>query len=136
MSDSESDCSTLTDLSSELSSAPSSPKLLFHYPTAYPTPDSSQTHSTYSSSSEQDCRKRRHNDDECAPIKRRKTGEPKARTTILVDLKSPSRLPVTGHSSQVEHLLKVLRKRRKIVVVAGAGISTSAGGKGFHTTIR
>ena len=129
VSDCESDLSTLTDLSSELSSAPSSPKLSLLFTESYPTPDCSQTQSTYSSSSEQGCRKRRRTDDEFPPVKKRKTAEPKERITVHIDLKSASRTLATEQSSQVELLLKVLRKRRKIIVVAGAGISTSAGGK-------
>ncbi|KAL9130984.1 MAG: hypothetical protein Q9217_000973 [Psora testacea] len=134
MSDSKSDCSTLTDLSSELSSAPSSPKLPLLFTRAYPTPDSSQTQSTYSSSSEQEGRKSLHDNDGCGPTKKRKRLESKERTTIRIDLRPSSKLPVIEQSSQVEHLLKVLRKRRKIVVVAGAGISTSAGVPDFRSS--
>ncbi|KAL9104110.1 MAG: hypothetical protein Q9163_000912 [Psora crenata] len=129
MSGSESECSALTDLSSELSSAPSSPRSPLIYPGAYPTPDSSQTQSTYSSSSEQDCRKRGREEDGCFPVKKRKTAVRKERTTIRIDLKLFASPMATEKSFQVEALLKVLRKRRKIVVVAGAGISTSAGGE-------
>ena len=128
MADSDSDCSALTDLSSELSSAPASPKLPPLFMASYPTPSSSQTQSTYSSSSEQDSRKRRRKDAECPPVKRRKVVEPRERRIEYLDLQSSSPDTLLDQSSQLEILLKALRKKRKIVVVAGAGISTSAGG--------
>ena len=129
MADSESDCSALTDLSSELSSAPSSPKPLSFYMPPFPTPDSSQTQSAYSSSSEQDSRRRHRKDDGGPPLKKRKVAEPKERKTERLDLRSSSQTPLMEQTSQAEILLKALRKKRKIVVVAGAGISTSAGGR-------
>ena len=134
MSDSESDCSALTDLSSELSSAPPSPKSTLFLNAPYPTPDSSQAQSTCSSSSEGDGRKRRHDDDESCPAKKRKKADSRERTAVHVDLKPNARLSTIEQSSQVDLLLKVLRKRRKIVVVAGAGISTSAGVPDFRSS--
>ena len=129
MADSDSNSSTLTDLSSELSSAPASPKLPPLSMASYPTPSSSQTQSTYSSSSEQDSRKRRRKDAECPPMKRRKIVEPRERKVERLDLQPGSPETLLAQSLQLEILLKAIHKKRKIVVVAGAGISTSAGGR-------
>ncbi|MCJ1388620.1 hypothetical protein MMC18_001467 [Xylographa bjoerkii] len=106
-------------------------------PQDYPSPVSSQ---------EQDPRnpdirssKRQTEDDNEIPVaKKRKMAEPKPRTTVHLDLSQPMK----GQQSQMDILLKVLRKRRKIVVIAGAGISVSAGipdfrsSTGLFTTLR
>ncbi|KAG8533306.1 uncharacterized protein KY384_002089 [Bacidia gigantensis] len=133
MSDSDTE-STLTDLSSELSSAPPSPIFPAFSLTAYPTPDSSQAQSTYSSSSEQDSRKRRRKHDDFPTEKKRKVTAPKERSTLRLDLRSSLQQPVADSSVELDTLLKALRKKRKIVVVAGAGISTSAGVPDFRST--
>ena len=51
--------------------------------------------------------------------------EPKPRTTEYLNLQSE--ILKDGEKEQLDKLLKVLYKKRKIVVVAGAGISVSAG---------
>lgn len=61
------------------------------------------------------------------PAKKRRTAEPKPRTTEYLDLSLWTEEHVSSQKQQLDLLLKVLRKRRKIVVVAGAGISVSAG---------
>jgi NAD-dependent histone deacetylase SIR2 len=68
------------------------------------------------------------------PIKRRKVAEIKPRTTKYIDLQSPSHRLLTDQNAELALLLKVLRKRRKIVVIAGAGISVSAGSMGKNST--
>lgn len=133
MADCESDSSALTDLSSELSSAPSSPKFPTFYPTSYPTPESSQAQSSYSSSSEPESRKRRRKEDGEAPRKRHKIVEPKDRKAEYLDVQLDPLQPIIERSPQLETLLKVLRKKKKIVVVAGAGISTAAGIPDFRS---
>lgn len=63
------------------------------------------------------------------PAKRRKL-EPKVRTTERLDLTSSGQgqtEDLSGSDLQLERLLKALRTKRKIVVIAGAGISVSAG---------
>ena len=117
--------SSLTDLSSDLSSV----KSLSPPPVDYPSPQSSQDHSTDGSSSPQGSRKRSRSANDSPPRKKRKSVEVKPRTTVHLDLRSPTHLDASDQTSQLNLLLKVLRKRRKIVVVAGAGISTSAGGR-------
>jgi NAD-dependent histone deacetylase SIR2 len=63
------------------------------------------------------------------PAKKRRITEPKPRVTEYLDLHAqPSNEEEQQRmNAQLERLLKVLRKKRKIVVVAGAGISVSAG---------
>jgi len=125
--------SILTDLSSELSSVRSSPEPpeFLHAPcsASYPTPTSSQDHSTCTSGSEGVPHKRARATDSLPPAKKRKTAEATAKSTLHLDLRPSSDSSVTEQPSQLDLLMKVLHKRRKIVVIAGAGISTSAGGK-------
>ena len=67
------------------------------------------------------------------PPKRRRTVQPKPRFTRHLDFSDATRSPLGSDTAAREEkdaldlLLKVLHKRRKIVVVAGAGISVSAG---------
>lgn len=115
--------SGLSDLSSELSSIRSmSPP-----PLDYPSPQSTQENGGNISSSQDEPHKRPRETDDLPPPKKRRSVEAKPRTTVHLDLQSPS--PTADQSSQLGLLLKVLRKRRKIVVIAGAGISTAAGGE-------
>ena len=119
--------SDLTDLSSELSSVRSS---LSPPPTfGYPSPQSSQDNSASVSDSQQESRKRSLDPDELAPRKKRKSAEAAPRKTVHLDLRSPQSQHPVDQTAQLNLLLKTLRKRRKIVVIAGAGISTSAGGE-------
>ena len=108
-----------SDLSSDLSSTRSmSP------PQDYPSPVSSQEHDPHNS--DMHSSKRGTLDDSEAPAaKKRKIAEPKPRTTEHLDLGQSMK----EQQSQMDILLKVLRKRRKIVVIAGAGISVSAGSR-------
>ena len=123
--------SSLTDLSSELSSARSSmsPPPECQHPFSYPSPQSSQDNSACASSSEQPSKKRSRDPEDTCPPKKRKTTEAKPRTTVHLDLRSPPQHPEFDQTAPLNLLLKTLRKRRKIVVIAGAGISTSAGGE-------
>lgn len=121
--------SDLTDLSSELSSVRSSPS---PPPTfGYPSPQSSQENSANSASisgSQQGSRKRSLSPHDLPPKKRKRVEAP-PRTTVHLDLRSPLLQPTIDQAAQLNLLLKTLHKRRKIVVIAGAGISTSAGGE-------
>ncbi|KAF2094469.1 DHS-like NAD/FAD-binding domain-containing protein, partial [Rhizodiscina lignyota] len=65
------------------------------------------------------------------PAKRRKT-EPKPRTTLSLDLRAD--YSIDEQKPQLERLLRVLHKKRKIVVIAGAGISVSAGIPDFRSS--
>ena len=119
--------SDLSDLSSELSYLSRSPTP----PTSYPSPEPSQTRDSSVASRPDDARRKRprSRSDEEPPKKKRKSVEVKPRTTVHLDLRSPRRSPEADQADQLALLLKVLKKRRKIVVIAGAGISTAAGGK-------
>ncbi|KAL3428048.1 nad-dependent histone deacetylase sir2 [Phlyctema vagabunda] len=80
------------------------------------------------------------------PAKKRKTTAPKERTTEYLDLgtlgESSDPLDNTHQEIQLNRLVKALQKKRKIVVIAGAGISVSAGipdfrsSTGLFTTLR
>lgn len=118
--------SDLTDLSSELSSIRSSlsPPPIF----GYPSPQSSQDNSNNVSDSQQSSHKRSLDSNDVPPAKKRKSLGSRPRTTVHLDLRAHSSLSAIGQTTELNLLLKTLRRRRKIVVVAGAGISTSAGG--------
>lgn len=71
------------------------------------------------------------NDDNLRSAKRRKAAEPGERTTEYLDL---SRSSVDEDELlKLQRLLSVLRNKRKIVVIAGAGISVSAGIPDFRS---
>jgi NAD-dependent histone deacetylase SIR2 len=110
--------SSLTDPPSELSS-PGSLSPSFRYP----SPNSSQDQDDISTGN-----KRKLDGGDANPAgKKRKRPEPKPRTTEHLNLMDDGPEASKEQKSQLDLLLKVLRKRRKIVVVAGAGISVSAG---------
>lgn len=60
------------------------------------------------------------------PRKRRRISERAPRTTEYLDLRT-GKIENPDEQLQLDRLLSVLHKRQKIVVVAGAGISVSAG---------
>ncbi|KAK4242362.1 NAD-dependent protein deacetylase hst4 [Achaetomium macrosporum] len=65
------------------------------------------------------------------PPKRRRVAAPwKPRTTAYIDLENPSE----GEEENLERLLSALRRKKKIVVIAGAGISVSAGIPDFRSS--
>ncbi|KXX77026.1 NAD-dependent protein deacetylase hst4 [Madurella mycetomatis] len=65
------------------------------------------------------------------PSKRRRiTAPPKPRTTAYVDLENSGE----GEDESLGRLLSALRKKKKIVVIAGAGISVSAGIPDFRSS--
>ena len=72
------------------------------------------------------------NDPNPRPAKKRRTTEPKERTTQYLDLRPRSEASLGNQQSQLDTLMRALRKRRKIVVIAGAGISVSAGSRCFR----
>ena len=119
----DSDSSILSDLSSDLSSIRSiSP------PLDYPSPTLTQDTENGELSSSQS-KKRSSDTEEQPPTKRRKRPEPKPRKTDTLDLTKDLSSLATEQKDGLHKLLQVLRKRRKIVVIAGAGISVSAGSK-------
>ncbi|KAL1998701.1 hypothetical protein VTN02DRAFT_5715 [Thermoascus thermophilus] len=102
---------------SDLSSPPASP---LPPPGFYPSPPPSHAH------------EERSQDDKPPPRKRRRV-EPKPRTTAHLDLTDRTESSYAQQQAQIDLLVKTLRKHRKIVVIAGAGISTSAGIPDFRS---
>lgn len=100
---------------SDLSSPPASPS---PPPGFYPSPPPSQD---AGESRAEQCQ------DRPPAKKRRRVGPKKERTTQHLDLSDISRVSCSEQESQIDFLTKTLRGHRKIVVIAGAGISTSAG---------
>ncbi|KAL8637757.1 MAG: hypothetical protein Q9228_005010 [Teloschistes exilis] len=115
---------SLTDLSSDLSSVGS---LSPPPPSDYPSPPSSQNYVSEDPHLLQACLKRPAPFDEPEPAKKRRRSEPKPRTTQHLDLPCQPGPDCFGQAAQLDALSKVLQQRKKIVVIAGAGISVSAG---------
>lgn len=110
----------ISDLSSDLSSVPSSP---IAPPDFYPTPTPSQDPEAPANAAE-----------DMPPARKRRKVEPKPRITQHLDLTSDASQSCYDQQNSLELLLKTLRKRRKIVVVAGAGISVAAGIPDFRSS--
>ncbi|GAM83567.1 hypothetical protein ANO11243_015550 [Dothideomycetidae sp. 11243] len=130
------DSSLLSDCSSPLSSISNSPSPPPEFsPLSYPSPPASQDSSDAGSpcpdGMESDIVVATENDG-LPPAKKRRISERKSRTTEYIDLQT---VPMPcEHKEQLDRLMKVLHKRRKIVVVAGAGISVSAGIPDFRSS--
>ncbi|KAF5669258.1 NAD-dependent histone deacetylase [Fusarium heterosporum] len=63
-----------------------------------------------------------------------KVSQPKERTTEYLDLMKPDEELTDADHTQIKRLLDTLRKKKKIVVIAGAGISVSAGIPDFRSS--
>ncbi|EAW07783.1 putative SIR2 family histone deacetylase (Hst4) [Aspergillus clavatus NRRL 1] len=106
---------------SELSSPPASPQ---PPPSFIPSPPPSQDADESSAARGQDG---------LPPTrKKRRVAAPKERRTHHLDLSGE--ISCGEQQSQIDILTKTLRRHRKIVVIAGAGISTSAGIPDFRST--
>ena len=68
------------------------------------------------------------------PARKRRKIESRTRTTQNLDLTSDTAQSDYDRTEALDTLLKALRKRRKIVVIAGAGISVSAGIPDFRSS--
>ncbi|KAL8709290.1 MAG: hypothetical protein Q9225_007470, partial [Loekoesia sp. 1 TL-2023] len=121
---------SLTELSSDLSSIGS---LSPPPPLDYPSPQSSQDQHPGDLEGQQICRKRSRDSDEHTSARKRRRAEPKPRKTEYLNLQAQPDHHSSDQQSQLDTLLKVLRKKKKIVVVAGAGISVSAGIPDFRS---
>lgn len=120
---------SLSELSSDLSSVRSlSPPIPFDYP----SPPSSQDQSSGDVGSQPSSRKRSRDPEDPTAARKRIKAEPKPRKTEYLNLQAHNDHSPLDQQSQLDMLLKVLRKRKKIVVIAGAGISVSAGSKHRH----
>lgn len=105
---------------SDLSSPPASPRPPPGF--VYPTPPPSQ-----------DAEESRDQCQDLAPARKKRRVEPKERQTQILDLSPTSVLSRSEQQPQIDLLTKTILRSRKIVVVAGAGISTSAGSTYFAT---
>ncbi|THV83948.1 DHS-like NAD/FAD-binding domain-containing protein [Aureobasidium pullulans] len=94
----------------------------------YPSPPRSK-HSSQSASPSPD--DQMDPSDNPRPAKRRRISEKPERTTEYLDLSKGLR---PDEKTQLDRILNVLHKRQKIVVVAGAGISVSAGIPDFRSS--
>ncbi|KAF3483236.1 Sir2 family histone deacetylase Hst4 [Arthroderma uncinatum] len=115
----------LSDTSSELSSIPSTP--LSDDCLCPPSLASQGFHSVAVPARTADMT-------ESAPVRKRRKIEPKPRITRYLDLTEPDRQVRPEQEEQLQSLLRTLRGHRKIVVVAGAGISVSAGIPDFRSS--
>ncbi|KAE8549528.1 hypothetical protein TMatcc_000539 [Talaromyces marneffei ATCC 18224] len=117
-----SDYSYISDSSgiSDLSSPPDSPQ---PPPECYPTPPPTQEEERARTTSSQD-----------EPAKKKRRVGPPPRSTQHLDLTNSERLPYADQLPQINLLTKTLRNQRKIIVIAGAGISTSAGIPDFRSS--
>ncbi|RDA84678.1 hypothetical protein CP532_3499 [Ophiocordyceps camponoti-leonardi (nom. inval.)] len=110
-------------------SLPSSPAVLLDAAAArrYPSPSSSTPSGTQSPV-------KPVRDGSPRPAKRRRVLTPRDRTTAHLDLLKPD--DVFGHEDNfhLQRLLSALRTKKKIVVIAGAGISVSAGIPDFRSS--
>ncbi|KAF2266921.1 DHS-like NAD/FAD-binding domain-containing protein [Lojkania enalia] len=118
---------------SVLSKSPSPPPGLFRYPSPSSTTSSQRSSAKTSPAPEiMAPTPSSGNDDGRPPRKKRKLADPKERTTERLDLRLGE--VAAEEKPQLERLLRVLHKKRKIVVIAGAGISVSAGIPDFRSS--
>jgi NAD-dependent histone deacetylase SIR2 len=68
------------------------------------------------------------------PAKKRRIAPPKERTTEYLDLMKSDEEQTEEDTRQLNRLLDTLRKKKKIVVIAGAGISVAAGIPDFRSS--
>ena len=110
---------------SVLSRSPSPPQgfASLQYPSPLPSQRSSQENSP--SPDAMSTGAATPTDEGAPPAKKRKLHAPKPRTSSTLNLLADD--VDSKQKEQLDQLLKVLHKRRKIVVIAGAGISVSAG---------
>lgn len=79
-------------------------------------------------------RERDEDDTQTPPTKKRKITPPKERKTEYLNLTKPTEECSPEDNVQIERLMAELRKKKKIVVIAGAGISVSAGIPDFRSS--
>ncbi|KAF2002792.1 DHS-like NAD/FAD-binding domain-containing protein [Amniculicola lignicola CBS 123094] len=121
---------------SELSCSPSPPPefAVLRLPRqSYPSPSSSQRSSAKTSPApDMIASTPASSDDSSQPRKKRKLADPKERKMERLDLSTGD--VSEDQQPQLDRLMKVLQKKRKIVVIAGAGISVSAGIPDFRSS--
>ncbi|KAL9056879.1 MAG: hypothetical protein Q9162_002650 [Coniocarpon cinnabarinum] len=108
----------------------------------YPTPPSSQTSEKGATTptTEEDSLTNGSSDRDGPPPKKRRKTDDNVKSSKMpremkrLDFDKMARDPTLESSVQLDRLLKALRKKRKIVVIAGAGISVSAGIPDFRSS--
>ncbi|KAF2088774.1 DHS-like NAD/FAD-binding domain-containing protein [Saccharata proteae CBS 121410] len=139
------DTDTLSEASSRLSSpatrSPTPPSEIL-VPRIYPSPPPSQENSNKGSPHPESMDSRSCDDRDSEPPRKRRKVEPKPRTTRHLDLTTDIDEDDEETKEALSQLLNVLHKKRKIVMIVGAGISVSAGipdfrsSKGLFNTLR
>ncbi|XWW92655.1 hypothetical protein V2A60_000580 [Cordyceps javanica] len=123
---------------SKTPSLPNSPIAPGNVAARYPSPESLSADTSGSQTPvKRGERSSSHSDDGSTsdrPSKRRKTAAPKDRTTKYLDLSKAEAEVTPEDALQRDRLLSALHKKKKIVVVAGAGISVSAGIPDFRSS--
>lgn len=126
---------------SKTPSLPNSPVLLSDAARRYPSPESlsADTSGTQTPVKRSDRSSSQSDDGSTSdrPSKRRKTAtpkEPKERTTKYLNLSKSQDDFTPEDTCQMDRLMSALHKKKKIVVVAGAGISVSAGIPDFRSS--
>lgn len=107
-------CSRASSVLSDLSRSPSPPPIFYSTP---PPPSQASTASSPPSSDMGE-----------PPTKKQRTSQRLPRATEYVNLHFQAKCD-THESPQIEKLVNTIRNKKKIVVVAGAGISVSAGSR-------
>ncbi|PFH55234.1 hypothetical protein XA68_10324 [Ophiocordyceps unilateralis] len=116
----------------DMPSLPTSPVVLLDAATIrYPSPSSSALSGTQSPIKVADAVQ----DDSPRPVKRRRLlATPRDRTTAHLDLMKSHEVFCNEDNFHLQRLLSALRTKKKIVVIAGAGISVSAGIPDFRSS--
>ncbi|KAI7272733.1 DHS-like NAD/FAD-binding domain-containing protein [Hortaea werneckii] len=124
---------------SSLGSTPEPPEIMLQQTCArrpeenYPSPVSSQQSSQTSSPTPDGMES--SDKDGPPPAKRRRISrEPRERTTEYLDLRSGEVDP--EQQEELARLMNILHRRQKVVVIAGAGMSVSAGKNGLFRTLK
>ncbi|KAK2754262.1 hypothetical protein FQN54_007141 [Arachnomyces sp. PD_36] len=102
-------------------------------PDFYPSPPPSQNLNPSPPSPNAE-RRVRDQEDDAPPAPKRRKVEPTPRITQYLDLTAGADSLGPGQRAQLDLLLTTLRNKRKIVVIAGAGISVSSGIPDFRST--
>ncbi|EJP69470.1 Sir2 family protein [Beauveria bassiana ARSEF 2860] len=132
---SESPSSPLSALS-KTPSLPNSPICPSNSARRYPSPESlpADASGTQTPVKRGDRSSSQSDDGSERPSKRHKPATPRQRTTKYLNLSKSHGDFTSEDSAQMDRLLSVLHKKKKIVVVAGAGISVSAGIPDFRSS--
>ncbi|KAM3509530.1 hypothetical protein MY10362_000524 [Beauveria mimosiformis] len=121
---------------SKTPSLPNSPILPSNSARRYPSPESlpADASGTHTPVKRGDRSSSQSDDGSERPSKRHKPVTPRQRTTKYLNLSKSHGDFTSEDSAQMDRLLSVLHRKKKIVVVAGAGISVSAGIPDFRSS--